>query len=141
MLASAHAVLYRRRGIAGRCPDVFWDSSLCAIFPFHRNKKGANRISGRAHCFYLYFHTSKSEGVNPPIFHIYISIRISGLEEIDRFYPLDKIFGEAGFQLFAASRVIGSRFLQLALHFSFPSEVEGRCVSALSDLGMYDAIR
>jgi len=28
---------------------------------------------------------------------IYISIRISGLREIERFYPLDKILGKAGF--------------------------------------------
>jgi hypothetical protein len=73
-------------------------------FPFHRNKKGASRISGRAHCFYPYFQTSKSEGVNPPIFKIYISLRISGLEGIECFYPLDKIPGKTDFAGFPAAQ-------------------------------------
>jgi len=47
--------------------------------------------------FYLYFQTSKLEGVNPPNFEIYISILISGLGGIEWFYPLDKILGEEGF--------------------------------------------
>jgi len=61
------------------------------------NKKGASRISGRACCFYLYFQTSKLEGVNPPNFEVYISILISGLGGIGGFYPLDKILGKSGF--------------------------------------------
>jgi hypothetical protein len=57
-------------------------------------KKARSRISGRAVCFCLLFQTTKSKGVNPPNFELYISFRIRSLKENGRSRGLDKIFPE-----------------------------------------------
>jgi len=64
---------------------------LLPFFNLRSNKKGASRISGSRRYFCLYIQASKLEGVNPPNFELYISIRISGLRGNGRFWGLDKI--------------------------------------------------
>ncbi len=66
---------------------------FCGIIP---NKKDASRVSGRAVVFLFYFQTTKSQGVNPPNFELYISIRIRSLKENARSKGLDKISPESG---------------------------------------------
>jgi len=73
---------------------------LLPFFNLRSNKKARAGFPVRACYFCFYFQTSKLEGVNPPNFELYISMRISGLRENKWFKGLDKISAAGRFSEF-----------------------------------------
>jgi len=65
-------------------------------FRFAEIKKARAGFPVAPVCFFFYFQTTKSEGVNPPNFEVYISILIRSLRENGRSRGLDKVFPESG---------------------------------------------
>jgi hypothetical protein len=78
-----------------------WDSRKVGLKKPDSNKKGASRgFRSRLFGYRSYFYNSKLEGVNPPNFEIYISIRISSLEENGRVRGLDNFSALERFRVF-----------------------------------------
>jgi hypothetical protein len=97
--------------MSGRCQGVEYEAGSRAaarmyvgtvwafrfgIFPFQFPIKEARAGFPVAPVIFIFcFQTTKLEGLNPANFEVYVFILISGLEGIEWFYRLDKIFRES----------------------------------------------